>query len=57
MTTIAAVRFILFKEALIWSCLVCVYIYAYLLYIISQYWARLRYLSGFGSSSGSGLHP
>ena len=30
--------------------------YAYLLYIISQYWVRLRYLSGLESSSGSGLH-
>ena len=30
--------------------------YAYLLYLISQYWVRLRYLSGLESSSGSGLH-
>ena len=29
--------------------------YAYLLYIISQYWVRLRYLSGLESSSVSGL--
>ena len=30
--------------------------YAYLLNLISQYWVRLRYLSGIESSSGSGLH-
>ena len=30
--------------------------YAYLLHLISQYWVRLRYLSGLECSSGSGLH-
>ena len=51
----AAICFILFKVGFdLESLSMCMY--AYLLYIISQYWVRLRYLSGLESSSGSGLH-
>ena len=55
LTAVAVICIILFDVGFdLESMSMCMY--SYLLYIISKYWVRLRYLSGLESSYGSGLH-